>query len=166
MANVDKANYYDMLELAADASQQDIARAYRRLARACHPDLQPSEKREWAEVQMKRLNEAYAVLCDPETRACYDAESLLAAQTRPPRAASGARRSMPRWAKAAFWTVDVGFLAVGAYLVFFKWRPILNDVLHAEASPLQWLFAILWYGLVFFDLIVWTFALLAPLRMR
>ena len=69
---MEQPNHYKTLELPPGASQKEIARAYRRLARHLHPDLQPSERKKWAEEQMKRLNEAYEVLSDPEARASYD----------------------------------------------------------------------------------------------
>ncbi|MCP4543704.1 MAG: DnaJ domain-containing protein [Chloroflexi bacterium] len=65
--------HYQILQVPIDASQEDINRAYRRLARQFHPDLHPLERREWAEEQMKQLNKAYEVLDDPDTRARYDA---------------------------------------------------------------------------------------------
>jgi curved DNA-binding protein len=55
--------------IARDASQDDIKRAYRKLARKFHPDV---SKERNAEAQFKDLQEAYAVLKDPEKRAAYD----------------------------------------------------------------------------------------------
>lgn len=62
-------DYYDILGVARDASQDDIKRAYRRLARKYHPDV---SKEEGAEKKFQDLGEAYEVLKDPEKRAAYD----------------------------------------------------------------------------------------------
>lgn len=62
-------DYYDTLGVARDATQEDIKKAFRRLARKYHPDV---SKEKDAEARMKDVNEAYAVLSDPEKRAAYD----------------------------------------------------------------------------------------------
>lgn len=63
-------DYYKTLGVARDASQDDIKRAYRRLARKYHPDV---SKEPNAEARFKEVNEANEVLKDPEKRAAYDA---------------------------------------------------------------------------------------------
>jgi curved DNA-binding protein len=62
-------DYYEVMGVPRDASQDDIKKAYRRLARKYHPDV---SKEEDAEAQFKAVGEAYAVLKDPEKRAAYD----------------------------------------------------------------------------------------------
>ncbi|KAF0189529.1 MAG: Zn finger domain-containing DnaJ-class molecular [Desulfobulbaceae bacterium] len=62
-------DYYQTLDLKKDASQDDIKRAYRKLARKLHPDVNKSHD---AEEKFKELGEAYEVLQDPEKRAAYD----------------------------------------------------------------------------------------------
>lgn len=62
-------DYYKVMGLARDASQDDIKRAYRRLARKYHPDV---SKEPDAEERFKEVGEAYEVLKDPERRAAYD----------------------------------------------------------------------------------------------
>jgi curved DNA-binding protein len=62
-------DYYQTLGVARDASADDLKKAFRKLARKYHPDV---SKEADAELRMKEVNEAYAVLSDPEKRAAYD----------------------------------------------------------------------------------------------
>lgn len=62
-------DYYRTLGVARDATAEDIKKAFRKLARKYHPDI---SKETDAERRMKEVNEAYAVLSDPEKRAAYD----------------------------------------------------------------------------------------------
>lgn len=62
-------DYYEVLGVPRDASQDAIKGAYRKLARKYHPDV---SKLADAEARFKELGEAYAVLKDPEKRAAYD----------------------------------------------------------------------------------------------
>ena len=63
-------DFYDALGVPRTASQEEIQRAYRTLARANHPDVNPDPA---AEDRFKTISEAYDVLSDPEKRARYDA---------------------------------------------------------------------------------------------
>lgn len=63
-------NYYDILGVAKNASQDDIKAAYRQLARKYHPDVNPGKKD--IEEKFKDINEAFSVLGDPQKRAQYD----------------------------------------------------------------------------------------------
>ncbi len=65
-----KRDYYEVLGVSRNCSQQEIKKAYRRLARECHPDVNPGDKQ--AEERFKEVAEAYAVLSDPARRAEYD----------------------------------------------------------------------------------------------
>jgi curved DNA-binding protein len=62
-------DYYQILGVARDAPAEDIRKAYRKLARKYHPDV---SKEPDANARMKEVNEAWAVLEDPEKRAAYD----------------------------------------------------------------------------------------------
>ncbi len=68
MAN--KRDYYEVLGIEKNATDDDIKRAFRRKAKECHPDLHPGDKD--AEERFKELNEANEVLSDPDKRARYD----------------------------------------------------------------------------------------------
>ncbi len=62
-------DYYETFDLPRSATQDEIKRAYRKLARKYHPDVSKAAD---AETRFKELGEAYAVLKDPEKRAAYD----------------------------------------------------------------------------------------------
>jgi molecular chaperone DnaJ len=64
-----KRDYYETLGIARGASEDDIKKAFRRLARQYHPDV---NKEKGAESRFKELNEAYEVLGDPQKRTAYD----------------------------------------------------------------------------------------------
>lgn len=65
-----KRDFYKILDVARDASEADIKKAYRRLAMKHHPDRNPDDKA--SEEQFKEAKEAYEVLCDAGKRATYD----------------------------------------------------------------------------------------------
>ena len=68
MADQEKQDFYDELELDRDASLNDIKIAYRKRSKETHPDVNKGQEEEF-----KRVAEAYEVLRDPEKRAYYDA---------------------------------------------------------------------------------------------
>jgi molecular chaperone DnaJ len=69
-ANVTKTDYYELLSVSRDASDQELKTAYRKLAMQYHPDRNPNNPE--AEEKFKACSEAYQVLSDADKRAAYD----------------------------------------------------------------------------------------------
>src|ERR1700735_4251805 len=70
MATTTKKDYYEILGVKKTASAEDIRKAFRKLARKYHPDVNPGDKS--AEEKFKTLSEANEVLSDPKKRKIYD----------------------------------------------------------------------------------------------
>ena len=66
----DKRDYYEVLGVSKSATEADLKKAYRQLAKKYHPDANPGDKE--AEKMFKEASEAYAVLSDPDKRRQYD----------------------------------------------------------------------------------------------
>ena len=67
-----KENYYDILEINKNASQEIIEKAYKILVKKYHPDLQTNNLKTEFEEKIKKINEAYEILSNPEKRKNYD----------------------------------------------------------------------------------------------
>lgn len=94
----DERDPYSLLGLRREASASDIARAYRRAARATHPDARPGDST--ASDRFKAVTAAYETLRDPDRRAAYDrAHPLVAPRPTPSphRTAPRPWREVPRW---------------------------------------------------------------------
>src|SRR5438067_4425163 len=65
-------DYYETLGVSKTASQDEIRKAFRKLARQHHPDMAKEKDKKTAEAKFKEINEAYEVLSDPEKRKKYD----------------------------------------------------------------------------------------------
>src|ERR1044071_3561878 len=89
-----KQDYYEILGIKRDAKPEEIKKAYRRLARKYHPDVNPGDKA--AEERFKAMSEAHDVLSDPKKRQVYDrfgqySENLADAAARGAGPAGGGR---------------------------------------------------------------------------
>ncbi len=165
-------NHYQTLGIPVLASQAEIDQAYRRLARRFHPDLQPLEQQEWAEEQMKRLNQAYEVLDDPDTRTRYDITVGLRLNVPPykkrfqksssphfsetwfvqtPSSNIFARMTSARWrrrtafARLVIEILVAAFLLVGAYFLFIEWDYGFEGSLIGDMCASQIICAGIWF---------------------
>lgn len=115
-------DYYQTLGVARDAPQEDIQRAYRKLARQYHPDM---NKEKAAEERFRKIGEAYEVLKDAQKRKQYDALGAnwkAGQEFRPPPGWAGSSRSGGRGAGGRVRTsnVDFGDLGGGGFSDFFE----------------------------------------------
>ncbi|CAN1129644.1 DnaJ homolog subfamily B member 4 [Linum perenne] len=83
-------DYYSILQVNKNATDDDLKKAYRKLAMKWHPDKNPNNKKQ-AEAKFKEISEAYDVLSDPQKRAIYDqyGEEGLKGQVPPPDPSGG-----------------------------------------------------------------------------
>ncbi|MFN7953008.1 MAG: DnaJ C-terminal domain-containing protein [bacterium] len=100
-------DYYKLLGVKREATQEEIKKAYRRQARKHHPDLHASKDRSAAENKFKEINEAYQVLGDPENRKKYDRLGANWKHGEPFRGFEGAGRP-GGGAQAWSWSPDAG----------------------------------------------------------
>src|ERR1044071_5554828 len=82
-------DFYETLGVKRDASADDIRKAYRKLARKHHPDLNPGDKT--AEDRFKKVQEAYDVLSDPKKKQMYDQVGFYSENGMPGAGAGGTR---------------------------------------------------------------------------
>lgn len=81
-------DYYNVLKVNRNATDEDLKKAYRRLAMKWHPDKNPTNKKE-AEAKFKQISEAYEVLSDPQKKAIYDQYGEEGLKDMPPSGSSG-----------------------------------------------------------------------------
>lgn len=116
-------NPYDILGVASNASADDIKKAYRRLARKLHPDLNPGDKA--SEERFKDVANAYRLLGDAETRARYDAGEIDA---------SGAERPQHRYYRDYAGSPEAeGYASDGGYSDFADGDDIFAEMLRRSA---------------------------------
>ncbi|GFQ01267.1 Dnaj homolog subfamily b member 4 [Phtheirospermum japonicum] len=96
-------DYYSILKVDKSANDDELKKAYRKLAMKWHPDKNPNNKKE-AEAKFKEISEAYEVLSDPQKRAIYDqyGEEGLKGQVPPPGGGPNVFRFNPRNANDIF----------------------------------------------------------------
>jgi molecular chaperone DnaJ len=82
-----KDDYYSILGISRNAKEPEIKKAYRRMARKNHPDVNPGDKS--AEERFKRIQEAYDVLSDPPKRAIYDRYGFYSENFKEPQGGQG-----------------------------------------------------------------------------
>lgn len=111
------ATYYDILRVSRHAAPEGVRSAYRALAQRYHPDKLPGNAN--AVQVMAALNEAYAVLSDPERRAHYDRSLVASRVVRRPVAPPVREAAWPWW--LIFGTAAFAFTTLGtvAYRVVF-----------------------------------------------
>lgn len=86
-----KEDFYSTLGVSRTAKESEIKKAYRRLARKTHPDVNPGDKA--AEERFKRIQEAYDILSDPKKRAIYDQYGFYSDNIKEQAGAGGSQRA-------------------------------------------------------------------------
>jgi molecular chaperone DnaJ len=98
-------DYYQTLGVSREASEEDIRKAYRKLARKHHPDLNPGDKA--AEERFKKVQEAYDVLSDPKKKQMYDQYGFYSENGMPGGAGAGAGQRGPNMGFGGFDFSDI-----------------------------------------------------------
>ena len=115
--------YYRTIGVQPDASQNDLKKAYRNLAKKYHPDLHPGDQE--AEVRFKEINEAYEILSDPDKRKEYD-EKQQTTQRHQTSTKTKPATHTPRGGPVDFSQMQEGFAQ------FFGFDPATGQVLDEE----------------------------------
>ena len=113
---------YKRLGVAPTATDIEIKKAYRKLAKKLHPDLNPDDPQ--AEAKFKEINEAYETLSDPDKRKSYDAAQQPTRQEQPGKR-PGAAGPAPR--PPAGGPIDFSQMA-GGFASFFGFDPETGDI--------------------------------------
>src|ERR1700722_14066950 len=93
-------DYYQTLGVGREADVEEIRKAYRKLARKHHPDLNPGDKA--AEDRFKKVQEAYDILSDPKKKQMYDQYGFYAENGMPGAGASAAGQQGPNMGFGGF----------------------------------------------------------------
>lgn len=99
-------NYYDILAVRQDASQEEIKKSYRKLSKQYHPDLNPNNKE--AEIRFREITKAYAVLGSKEARTEYNAKLHTPDGNRDFQKPEQPNVSRPQYSSGEFNIGDVG----------------------------------------------------------
>jgi molecular chaperone DnaJ len=131
-----KQDYYEVLGIKRDAKPDDIKKAYRRLARKYHPDVNPGDKA--AEERFKLTTEAHDVLSDPKKRKVYDqfgqySDNLADAAARGG-GATGAGRTSPGFDFSGF---DWGSTSAGSAGSGSSFRDIFSDLFGGSSKQAE-----------------------------
>ncbi|XVE92551.1 hypothetical protein REPUB_Repub01dG0107400 [Reevesia pubescens] len=97
-------DYYNILRVSRNATEEDLKKSYKRLAMRWHPDKNPVNKKE-AEAKFKQISESYDVLTDPQKRQIYDLygeEGLKSAELSSPTGFSGGADGVGSWGAYRF----------------------------------------------------------------
>jgi len=113
---------YKRLGVAPTATDMELKKAYRQLAKKLHPDLNPDDPQ--AEAKFKEINEAYETLSDPDKRKAYDA-AQQPAQREQPRKRPGAARTAPRAPTGG--PIDFSQMT-GGFASFFGFDPQTGEI--------------------------------------
>ena len=99
-------NYYDILAVKKDASQEEIKKSYRKLSKQYHPDLNPNNKE--AEIRFREITEAYAVLGNQDARTEYNAKLHTADGNKDFQKPEKPKADRPQYSSEEFNIGDVG----------------------------------------------------------
>jgi DnaJ-class molecular chaperone len=116
-------NPYELLGVKRDASAEELQKAYRRLAKKSHPDLNPGNRE--AEEQFKRISAAYDFLSDPEKRARFDRGEIDA---------SGAERPRQRFYRDYAGAEEHPYASQGGFDDFIRSDDILSELFRQGAQ--------------------------------
>jgi hypothetical protein len=144
----DFKNYYVILGVSQEASAEEVKRAYRRLAKELHPDRHPDDHA--ATSKFQAVNEAHAVLSDPEARARYDAARIAPEMPNARRqgidpikcSSCGAVSAQPRY--VIFWCVISLIFVTSRRTMQGVFCPLCAQKRAVQASAITWLLG--WWG--------------------
>lgn len=117
-------DYYKVLGVSADAGEDEIKAAYRKLAKKYHPDSHPGDKT--CEEKFQEINEAYSVLSDADKRKKYDEEVQTRSSTRTYRQEEKQKKQEKHCSEVDFENIHRNFAQ------FFGFHPETGDIVNEE----------------------------------